>query len=646
MNSIENKREKNGGRNQSSRLARKNRFGKCISPARLFAGLFLLMPLTAAAFPPPAEIHDAALAGKLDAVKTLVEADPSLMRLKDGGGNTPLHAAAQGGSASVAAYLIEKGAEVGATNASGDTPLHIAIFNGKYEVVVLLIDKGADLKKANAIGRTPLHHAARYGRKASVELLLSKGVPVDPRDNFQRTPLNLLTLMTEYADVARLLIQHGADINATDSNGTMPLEHAVHNGFPSMIDLLLDSGAGFRVTDGHADTMLYLSAAVGSGRMFKAVVEKAGDGLFRDAAGNANTMNAAIGGGSREIVDILLAKGIKIDPRPNLAGWTPLHQAAAAGATGLIELLVDNGVDVNARTNDGRSAYNLAEERGDRDALGLILKRGGNAEPQKFPLLTGPYLGQTPPGEEPKRFAPGIVFGGHSTVSISPDGKEMYWAADSSIMVSRLENGRWTKPSVAPFSGASQTPMYDDVPFVSPDNKRLFFTSLRPLVAGGGNKENIWYVERTPGGWSAPIPVEGEVNGLNLHWQISVSNAGTLYFAGTREGDGNGIYFSRLVDGKYARPVKAGPEINGEGQNGCPFIAPDESYLIFSRVRDGRLDGLYISFKSENGQWLPGVRFSQGQSSPTAVVSPDGKVLFTGLSWMDAGFIEKLRPKK
>ena len=278
--------------------------------------------------------------------------------------------------------------------------------------------------------------------------------------------------------------------------------------------------------------------------------------------------------------------------------------------------------------------------------MSLLVKLGSSTEPQKFPLLTGPYLGQPPPDSEPTRFAPGIVFGHHIALTVSPDGQEMYWGATSAIMMTRLENGRWTAPAPAPFSGTSTVEFYDDVPFVSPDNRRLFFTSLRPVDGGPGGKENIWDVDRTATGWSVPKSVSTEINGMLLHWQVSVSRSRTLYFKGTGEA-GNGIYFSRFVNGEYTKPVFAGPAINGERGGICPYVAPDESYLIFSRSSaDLREARLFISYRTKDGQWDTPVPLDPRLRGPMAIVSPDGKHLFLGgISWVSAAFIEELRPK-
>lgn len=267
-----------------------------------------------------------------------------------------------------------------------------------------------------------------------------------------------------------------------------------------------------------------------------------------------------------------------------------------------------------------------------------------NAQQDDFPKLTGPYLGQPRPGKELKRFAPGIISPHHSSISVSPDGKEIYWATYSSIMMTQLINGLWTQPVEVSFSGKSNIRFYDDVPFVSPDNRKLFFLSKRPIGSGAENKTNMFYAERIPGGWSEPKPVDPEINKMSLHWQISVSNSGTLYFAGSPTGQPpDNIWYSELNDGRYSKPVNIGPVIN-KGSCNCPFIAPDESYIIFAKEVDSG-PVLYISFKSRNGQWQEPVK--TGHYAECPIISPDGKYLFTtGGMWVSASFIEELRPKE
>jgi len=324
-------------------------------------------------------------------------------------------------------------------------------------------------------------------------------------------------------------------------------------------------------------------------RLFEYYRERGGEALFADEPNRRAIMRSAIAGGSLEMVKKLQARGIPLVLSANQNGASP--------------------------------------------------------EPQKFPRLTGPYLGQIPPGDELAVFAPGVVFLDHGTISVSPDGQEMYWPTGTAIMMTRIQDGRWTQPAFAPFSGPSDIDFYDDVPFVTPDNKRLFFTSKRPLGSTTSQKENIWFVERTTAGWSQPKPVGPAVNAMSLHWQVAVSNAGTLYFGGRNEKDSLGssdLYCSRLVNGEYTTPVNLGPAVNSTDGESQPFVALDESFILYYRAA-GQIPTAYVSFKGRDGKWLSAVKFDLPWTGAGIMVSPDGKYLFAAGRWKSTRFLDELR---
>jgi dipeptidyl aminopeptidase/acylaminoacyl peptidase len=302
-----------------------------------------------------------------------------------------------------------------------------------------------------------------------------------------------------------------------------------------------------------------------------------------------------------------------------------------------------------------------------------------NAHQTEFPKLTGPYLGQKPPGRVPELFAPDIFKQRydryHSIIVFSPNGKEAYWQASmeskpvqAAIYVSRQISGYWTEPQIAPFS---KSKIFDDCPFISPDGKRLYFLSTRPMSEGGElNKgENIWVMDRTEDGWSEPKPLPPAINSLSKHWQISVDRAGDLYFGvwkvdpvsrRTREHD---IYCSRYQNGHYGVPEKLGPEINDpDSRQYSPYVAPDGSYLVFTRVEKTEppvipVVTLNIGYRDKEGEWTKPVvlndilQIKEGKWGSQATVSPDGKFMFflkdngKEIYWVDASFIDELRPK-
>jgi hypothetical protein len=311
-------------------------------------------------------------------------------------------------------------------------------------------------------------------------------------------------------------------------------------------------------------------------------------------------------------------------------------------------------------------------------------------EASGMPELSGPYLGQEPPGMEPVLFAPGIVSTGMDELNavFFPDGKELcfsvtYGQMRWALVMMREENGRWTPPEVAPFSG-----VYSDVdPSASPDGKRLYFCSNRPRSGDGGAAEkdfDIWYVEKTKEGWSEPVNLVAPVNSEANEFYPSFTRDGTIYFQSWRAG-GIGeadIYRSRLEDGSY-KEVECLPEpVNSEVFEGDAFIAPDESYIIVSTYREDEHYGssdLYISFRDEAGGWSELINMGPEINSPGGencqILSPCGKYLFFtsrrsrddlkrpvtykdiqeirnsplngggDIFWMDARVIDQLRPR-
>ncbi len=263
----------------------------------------------------------------------------------------------------------------------------------------------------------------------------------------------------------------------------------------------------------------------------------------------------------------------------------------------------------------------------------------------------GAYFGHTPPGPTPRLFAPEMIQGEvHASPVFSPDGREIYWGiSGAGIYRSLFENSAWTQPENITFS-SSMTDYRD--PFLSPSGDRLFFLSKGILPNSQlPEKENIWFVERSGADWGEPQPLSEEINSHELHWQISVNNNGDLYFT-SRDTGCEDIYFSRYLNEQYLKPERLSAAINTD--NLCettPYIAPDGSYLIFSRWDLNNNDArqrLYISFADQNGSWSEAVLIEQVSYGLCPIVSPDGQYLFflsspRSVSWMSTEFIEALR---
>ena len=262
------------------------------------------------------------------------------------------------------------------------------------------------------------------------------------------------------------------------------------------------------------------------------------------------------------------------------------------------------------------------------------------------------YLGQKPPGLTPIPFAPGLV----STEiyeydgAFTPDMKAFYFIRrgeedKKSTFYEYKYNGIneiWEKSEIAsPWIGR---------PVISPDGKIMHL----------GDR----YLQKTDSGWSelqklSPPTVS---NDSMYIMRLSSSAIGTYYFDTYIETDSTfPIRYSRLINGKHEEP-KALPKTINTGAFLChPFIAPDESYLLFDAQReDGFGDSdIYISFKQKDGTWGNavnlGAKINTNAWEASASITPDGKYLFfsrnvgsdnfenVDIFWVSKQVIEKLR---
>lgn len=211
----------------------------------------------------------------------------------------------------------------------------------------------------------------------------------------------------------------------------------------------------------------------------------------------------------------------------------------------------------------------------------------------------GAFMGMMPT-DTPKLLRPDLLASplDEYNGTFSPDGDEFFFTTSAPglgiISYTKMdESGKWSIPRVADFSGAYSE--YD--PLFSPDGNRLYFSSERPTVQGdeSGNT-NIWYVERQDSAWSVP----------NLVWldssscyHSSLTNDGSIYFNIWDTGD----MYKATPNADGHEVILLDSILNSSNGEGDPFIAPDESYLIYRGYNNtiGRGD-LYISFQI-NGAW-------------------------------------------
>lgn len=255
-------------------------------------------------------------------------------------------------------------------------------------------------------------------------------------------------------------------------------------------------------------------------------------------------------------------------------------------------------------------------------------------------VLFGNSLGEKTPEDSVVIFADGIVSTqfNERDMTISPDGNELFYTLKGksfhSLINIKRENNIWSEKSVAPFSGK-----YSDLePCFTADGTKLFFVSNRPTDDSTEPKDyDIWYVEKTDGGWGNPINPGEPLNSDANEFYPSLTKDGKIYFCAKTNITigGEDLFYSEYVNGNYQTPVNLGDSINTIRDEFNAFVSPDEKFIMYTSTGWGAGFGggdLWISFKDENDDWRKPINMGEKVNSPflefCPSLTPDGKFLF------------------
>jgi len=435
----------------------------------------LLSVASLSAGPRESSLSEAIQAGDRQAIQKLLK-DPAAVKATEADGTTPLHWAVRADDIETSKALLNAGANASAANRYGVTPLSLAAVNGNAALIEALLAAGASANTVVSKGQTVLMTAARTGNPAAARVLIEHGADVNARESQLGETALMWAASENQAEVVTLLASRGADINARSSTiqfpkdrfgleGVLtilphgnwtPLMYAARDGGVDAARALAKAGAEVNATDPDGTTALILAIMNAHYDTAIAILEAGADPNITDKAGMAalyaavdmSSLGEVYGMPPRKVNDTLkptdvmsrlIAKGAVVDAllkSPTLqrnhtpgegqlgAGTTPLMRAArngdfaamqillAAGAdptlkqprgttalmmaSGLgrglgvfakdygteadlrqaVELLVERNVDVNASTDDGITAIHLAAQGG-LDSIVRVLAKAG-----------------------------------------------------------------------------------------------------------------------------------------------------------------------------------------------------------------------------------------------------------------------------
>jgi len=275
-------------------------------------------------------------------------------------GATALHWAAHWNDVALAKDLVAAKADPNAANDYGVTPLFLAATNGSLEMTDVLLAGGARASATLPAGETVLMTAVRGGNAAVVKRLLGAGADANAAQKSKGQTALMWAATARNVDVARALIDGGARVAATTGTGFTALLFAAKEGSVEMARLLLAAGAD--------------------------VNEQAKDG--------STPLLAATVRGHAGLAMFLLEQGAKPDGALGVAGYAPLHWAAARFDDTLAS------IELN-QTGEWRALWGMPDREGKVALVNALLAKGASASAKTTKPLPRTGFGETFLGATP-----------------------------------------------------------------------------------------------------------------------------------------------------------------------------------------------------------------------------------------------------
>jgi len=349
-------------------------------------------------------LHRAVASGDKETIESLIKHGANVSEQTMNGGS-PLHMAIHRGDRELVELLVRRGADTNLDVEYDGMPLVTAFSHGGKELAEWLIAQGANVNAKGKDGHTLLYEVCRLDDRggstcrSAIETLLAHGAAIrEDKDgaiavlsfaaghDFNDLAEKILaagaaldgsgnggavlleTLTRGNRELAKSLIQHGANIDARDDKRDSPLHHAVRAADAELVVLLLDRGADIGARNRNGDTPLHVVGGTDKPQVAELLIANGADVNAKNMSGSTPLHCAARGNG--ELVELLLNNGAAIDAKDN-HGRTPLHEAARS-CVEAVKILLAWGADTQVKDEGGQTPMNKAVLRQQSDIIQLL----------------------------------------------------------------------------------------------------------------------------------------------------------------------------------------------------------------------------------------------------------------------------------
>lgn len=306
-------------------------------------------------------LHTAVSTGNTNFIQLLI-AHGADVNATDSSSNTPLHLAASQNKPELVRILLAAKSDVDARDKEGNTPLHQASERGFEKVVSLLLDSGASVDVTNYHNATPLLFAVNAGRVEATRVLLEH--KADPNhigqvkwgNQYSPPSPPIYIALIRNSDVLKLLLDAGANANGDPVMQRPPIFTAIEIKVPKSVQLLLEHGADPNAKDTQGLTPLFDTT---NPELARLLVEHKADLNARDRNGGTPILRAT-GDGAANFIKILVEAGAKTDLQ-DTNGNTALHYAVYNLKPEPVAILLEHKANPNVQNDEGFTPLDLAK---------------------------------------------------------------------------------------------------------------------------------------------------------------------------------------------------------------------------------------------------------------------------------------------